>query len=162
MLTVLIALLILLTLEMGVVLYYLRKYFNRMNINNIIDPFYPAFSKEFILKAKIDLIAAEQKYEDAHAEAYQEYQENGSTKLQWTSNIKVYRIFSESDVEFRTTRERFHRLIEGNIAALNGKNISSVVDEYNDWLRNRMFEDLKVINEAVEWFQQSQLQKTVR
>jgi len=130
-----------------------------MKFSNTINPFYPAFSKDFILNAKIDLVTAEEKFKDAYSAACQGTV--ATEALQWTSDIEVYRTYAESEVKLETAQERFHRLLEGNIAALNGKKISSIVDEYNDWLNERMLfgGDLKKIDEAVERFKQRHLQK---
>lgn len=154
MLTIIVGLQILLVIELGIMLGFLRKSSRARPVEDLIDPFYPAFPKELVLKARIDLRAAEERCGSTRADAYR--QESGMEKPELTRDIKTYRAFVEAHVDYLTAQERLYRLIEGNIAVLNGKGIASVVKEHGDWLTERMLRDLKAVGEAVQTFDQGE------
>ena len=104
----------------------LRKLYKVAKLDEVIDPLFPAFPKTSVYRAKVDLLQAEEKHDDAFRNF------SPGDKKAGEESAKAI-----SDLDHAT--ESFHRLIQGNIEVLNGKSVSKVIDEYRAWFRSQMF-----------------------
>jgi hypothetical protein len=136
-------------LELGVIIYYVRRQHQlskaAFDSTKFIDYFYPVFSKNFISEVKLSLTIAERNLESARNACEQEgwTKEGGGQHL--TDNIRrLCEQFVDAEFTYDTEKERLYRLVEGNIAVLNGKTISEVLNEYNKWTSDRMWEHIGV------------------
>jgi hypothetical protein len=88
-----------------------------------VNPLFPVFDLNTVFQSKVAFVKAEETYEEAEDE------------LDDFPNRR--NAYSHALADFEFEREHFRQLFEGNIAALNGKPIAEVRNEYSEWMASR-------------------------
>jgi hypothetical protein len=98
----------------------------------VTDPFFPVFDRESVYDAKVKFLFAKQKHAELSSELSSRIEKNTPADEQFKNR------FQNSESKLSETRETLYKLIQSNIAALNGKDISSLSKDYQDWLMSQI------------------------
>lgn len=149
----LVALVLVALIQLTIIILLLRVRLLNLRQARFVNPSFPAFDEDFVLRARTDFVRAKEEYQRAREAAYQDVPIGGKTERKWTKDITVYRRFAEAELAESLELERFRKLIEFNLAVTRGEKISKVIKEYNDWLKIQIDTNAKTVEEAIRRYE---------
>lgn len=110
---------------------------NLAKLYNATDPFFSVFDRAIIYQAKADYLIAKRKRDELLSEV------SSHVEARLPPDEKLTIRFENVEGDFSIAEERFHRLLQANIAAFRGKDIASIQEEHSKWLTSRAWSDFK-------------------
>lgn len=104
----------------------LSSFISLAKIFDATNPFFPVFDRDVIHNTKLEYLVAKQEFNDLLGLI-----PHGEIKDQQRNEFQEQ--FNKAERNFSFAEERLHRLLQANIAACNGGEISAIKEDYEEW-----------------------------